>query len=229
MPEYVVPPPAPFAIPVTDDAALFAVRRIFCVGRNYEEHAREMGNVPDLEAPFYFTKSVANAVLSGKKVAYAAGTSDYHFEMEFAVALSGPVTREAPMEGVFGYCCALDMTRRDRQQDGKDKRRPWTLGKDVEEGAIFAPLTPKAAFGEIGPQEITLSVNGDARQKARLSDLLHDVPAILRHLSGYYTLGAGDVILTGTPAGVGAVRPHDRLEGRITGLAPLTVTIVPPR
>jgi fumarylpyruvate hydrolase len=120
------------------------------------------------------------------------------------------------------------MTRRDRQQDGKDKRRPWDLGKDFEDSAIIAPLTRAADFGAVAKQRITLTVNGTVKQDARLDQLLHDIPAVIAHLSGYYHLGPGDLIYTGTPAGVGPVAPGDTLRGEIEGLVPLDLTILPP-
>jgi fumarylpyruvate hydrolase len=142
--------------------------------------------------------------------------------MELAVALGAG-------GAVFGYASALDMTRRDLQIRERQKQRPWDLGKDVEGSCIVAPITPAAVFGPVGPQRIRLMQNGAARQDAALSDMIHDVPAILAHLAGYYTLGAGDLILTGTPAGVGPVVPGDRIEGSVDGCAAVVLDILPPR
>jgi fumarylpyruvate hydrolase len=134
-------------------------------------------------------------------------------------------TAQQAQAAVFGYACGLDMTRRDLQAIAKEKRQPWDIGKDVEQSAVVSTITPAAVVGEIGPQRIALSVNGVTRQDARLSDMIHSVPAIVRHLSGYYHLGPGDLIFTGTPAGVGAVGPGDVLEGTIDGLSPVRATI----
>ena len=201
------------------------------MGRNYADHAREMGQEPDLEAPFYFTKTPSALCMTGSTIPYAPGTKDFHYEMELVVALGGPAfrtTREEAEKAVFAYGCGLDMTRRDRQQDGKDKRRPWDLGKDFEDSAVIAPLTRAKDFGAIKNQNITLKVNDIPRQTATLDQLLHDVPAVIAHLSGYYHLGPGDLIYTGTPAGVGPVAVNDRLIGTIDGLDSILLTIGSP-
>lgn len=223
-------PPIP-EIPVNGESDGYAVRRIFCVGRNYADHALEMGHQPDLEAPFYFTKAPAHLCLSGASVPYAPGTQDFHHEMELVVALGAPVfrgDRDTAQAAVYGYAAGLDMTRRDRQRDGKDKRRPWDLGKDFEDAAVIGPITKAGDFGKVAKQEITLIVNGEVRQHARLDQLLHDIPAVIAHLSGYYHLAPGDLIYTGTPAGVGAVQAGDVLEGRIEGLDPVLLTLTDP-
>ncbi|WP_373353108.1 fumarylacetoacetate hydrolase family protein [Pseudoroseicyclus sp. CXY001] len=209
--------PEPVSLAIEGSAERFAVRRIFCVGRNYAAHAAEMGGEVDREAPFYFTKS-AHAVLEGDIMPYPAGTEDLHHEVELVVALG---------EGgaVWGHAVGLDMTRRDLQAAAKDKRRPWDTGKDFEGSAIIGALRP-------GPLpaggRIALDVNGARRQEAPLTDMVWDVPSLLEHLGGLYSLAAGDILMTGTPAGVGAVRPGDRLKASVTGLAPLAVTIGPP-
>lgn len=223
-------PPIP-DIPVIGETQGYPVRRIFCVGRNYEAHAKELGNEVDREAPFYFTKSLTALLMTGQTVPYPSGTDNYHYEMEFALVLGAPLFQAAKsetMQAVYGYACALDMTRRDRQDDAKAKRRPWDLAKDVENAAVVGPITKAAEFGAIDAQRLTLAVNGDRRQDAPLNLMIHDVPAILEHLSCYYHLGPGDVILTGTPAGVGAVGPGDVLHGEIDGLAPIDLTLTDP-
>ncbi|WP_354545801.1 fumarylacetoacetate hydrolase family protein [Roseovarius sp. MBR-78] len=220
--------PAPPLVPVEGTARGYPVRRIFCVGRNYAAHAAEMGNEVDREAPFYFTKSAHALCLSGATIPYPPGTEDCHHEMEFVVALGAPAfrVREAEaMAAVWGYGCGIDLTRRDLQGQAKDKRRPWDLGKDFEDSAIIGALTPRAAFGEIGDQAIRLAVDGRAAQAARLSEMVWSVPEIIAHLSRFYHLGAGDLIYTGTPAGVGPVAPGNVLEGEVDGLSPLRVTI----
>lgn len=223
--------PAPLpAIPVTGETARYPVARIFCVGRNYAAHAAEMGGEVDREAPWYFTKSAQHLVQSGATVPYPPGTENYHHEMELALAIGLPVFRadtDTARKAIFGYGCALDMTRRDRQQDGKDHRRPWDLGKDVEGSAVLAPLTRAATFGAVADQRIHLEVNGETRQDARLGELVWRCEDVVSHLSHYYHLRPGDLILTGTPAGVGPVLPGDRITGGIDGLAPIELTIGP--
>lgn len=216
------------SLPVAGSQARFPVRRIFCVGRNYAAHAAEMGNEVDRAAPFYFTKSPLAVVESGATVAYAPGTADLHHEMEFVVALGRPgfrVAAEAAMALVFGYAAGLDMTRRDLQAAAKARQRPWDLAKDFEDSAVLAPITPAGNFGVIGDQRITLSVNGAPRQEARLSDMVWSVPELIADLSRFYHLAPGDLIFTGTPAGVGAVGAGDRIRGEIDGLAPVHLTL----
>lgn len=228
MTDILFPPPAPVLVPLRDGSGFFPVTRIFCVGRNYADHAREMGHEVDREAPFYFTKSPAHLTLTGATIPYPPGTKDFHHEMEFVVALGAEGFRvpvEKAMDLVFGYGAGLDMTRRDLQGAAKDKRRPWDTGKDFENAAILAPLTRAAEFGLPGPQAITLLLNGEPVQRAHLSEMVWSVPEIVAHLSTLYHLRPGDLIYTGTPAGVGPVKPGDRLHGEIDGLAPVEVTI----
>lgn len=222
-------PPVP-DIPVIGEDQGYPLRRIICVGRNYEAHAKELGNEIDREAPFYFTKSLNALALSGATIPYPPGTDDYHHEMEFAFVMGAPLfraKRDEALAAVYGYACALDMTRRDRQNDAKEKRRPWDLAKDVEGSAVVGPITKAADFGPVAGQQITLDVNGTRRQDATLDLMIHDIGGILEHLSGYYHLAPGDLILTGTPAGVGAVGPGDVLHGEVQGLAPVDLTIGP--
>ncbi len=221
--------PAVPTVPMSGGDAVYAVARVFCVGRNYAAHAAEMGGEVDREAPWYFTKSAFAVAHSGLTLPYPPGTANYHHEMELVVALGAPVFQAGLQEAgdaVFAYGCGLDMTRRDRQQDGKDNRRPWDLGKDVENSAVLAPFTRAAAFSP-DRQRIHLSVNGTARQDATLADMVWSVPEIVSHLSRYYHLGPGDVILTGTPAGVGAVVPGDVITGGIDGLTDISMTVGP--
>ncbi|WP_372573561.1 fumarylacetoacetate hydrolase family protein [Ruegeria jejuensis] len=218
-------------IPVSGDSRGYPVGRIFCVGRNYEAHAAEMGNSVDREAPFYFTKSPANASLSGATVPYPPGTDDYHHEMELALAIGAEVFRgdaDAAQAAIFGYCCALDMTRRDVQIRERQKQRPWDLGKDVESSAVFAPLRRASDWQPHSGSRIHLSVNGEVRQDATLGEMVWSVVEIVQHLSGFYHLRPGDLVLTGTPAGVGPVQPGDRIEGAIDGLDPVQLVIGSP-
>jgi fumarylpyruvate hydrolase len=222
------PLPAPALLPVTGTDAMYPVTRIFCVGRNYAEHAREMGNEVDREAPFYFTKSSAHLAHSGATVPYPPGTSDFQHEMEFVVALGAPAFRlpvEKAMEAVFGYAAGLDMTRRDLQAASKEKRRSWDTGKDFENAAVIGAITPKAAFGTPGPQAITLKVGERLAQSAHLSDMVWSVAEIIAHLSTLYHLGPGDLIMTGTPAGVGPVVAGDVLRGEIEELEAVELVI----
>ncbi len=207
----------------------FPVSRIFCVGRNYADHAAEMGHEVDREAPFYFTKSAHAVMHAGQDMPYPPRTQDLHHEMELVVALGATATnisQERAMDIVFGYGCGLDMTRRDLQAAAKQKRRPWDTGKDFDNAAIIAPLTPKADAGDIGALEIALAVNGETRQRAKLSDMVWSIPEIIADLSQLYTLHPGDLIMTGTPAGVGPVVRGDVLRGTIGDFAPLETTII---
>ncbi len=225
---YCFPVPDVPAVPVVNIGGRYPVRRIFCVGRNYAAHAAEMGFAADREAPFYFTKSASALVLSGAAIPYPPGTANCHHEMEFVVALGAPLFQASPAEAeaaVFGYAAGLDMTRRDLQFAARDKGRPWSFGKDFENSAVIGPITPSARFGAVGEQAIALSVNGEIRQQARLSELIWSVPELLAYLSGYYHLGPGDLLYTGTPAGVGPVRPGDRLLGTVEGLEPVNLEI----
>lgn len=232
MPEATVfPTPAPFVIPVRGNDAGFPVNRIFCVGRNYAAHAAEMGNEVDREAPFYFTKSPQALCLTGQTIPYPPGTKDCHYEMEFVVAIGAPAFRvdsNTAMQAVFGYACGIDLTRRDLQGAAKEKRRPWDLGKDFENAALIAPITPAGDFGTITNQTIRLTHDGATAQEATLQDMVWPVPDLITHLSRFYHLRPGDLIYTGTPAGVGPVHPGSELRGGIDGLDPITVTIGDP-
>ena len=215
-------------IPVNGESEGYPIGRIFCVGRNYAAHAAEMGFEVDREAPFYFTKSPANAVLTGASMPYPPGTENFHHEMELVIAIGKPVFRcskEQGMDAIYGYGCGLDMTRRDLQIASRNKQRPWDLGKDVEDSAVFAPLTKAAEFGAIGQQRIWLDVNGETKQDATLEELIWKVDEIVSDLSKFYHLRPGDVIMTGTPAGVGPVVAGDVITGGVDGLDPIGLTI----
>jgi len=206
---------------------LFPVRRIFCVGRNYAAHAREMGRDPDREPPFFFTKFAETVVESGAEIAYPPNTSNYHYEMELVVALSGPLfnaTVDDVPGAIYGYCTGLDMTRRDRQLEARETGRPWDLGKNFAESAVLGSIVPmsETIFCE---GAITLEVDGQTRQKSDISALIWSVDEILVELSKSYQLAAGDLIFTGTPEGVGAVTPGQKLRGEITGLPPVELRI----
>ena len=198
----------------------YPIHRIFCVGRNYADHAKEMGMQVDREAPIYFTKSPSSFAPSGGKQPYAQGTSDYHYEMELVVALG---------EGgkIFGFACGLDMTRRDLQAKMRERGYPWDVAKNVEASAIIGTITPADGFGPVGSQAITLTQNGAVKQSGRLDDMIWSIPEIISDLSKLYHLRSGDVIFTGTPAGVGPVAIGDHLVGEVEGLEPVVVEFGP--
>ena len=219
--------PAYPTVPTTS-GALYPVHRIFCVGRNYVEHAKEMGVEVDREAPFYFLKDAQAIVATGATIPYPPGTENYHYEMELVMAIGTPVFKAdaaAAKAAIWGYACGLDMTRRDLQLAARAKQRPWDLGKNFEQSAVMSPIVPAAEVGEIGPQRITLSVNGTTKQDAHLSDLVWSAVELVQHLSRYYHLQPGDLIYTGTPAGVGAVVAGDVIEGSIDGLPSIALTL----
>lgn len=228
MSDYLFDAPEVFSLSIKGEDARYPVRRIFCVGRNYAAHAAEMGAEVDREAPWYFTKSVAHAAHSGATQPYPPGTANFHYEMELAIAIGKPVFRASRQDAaaaIYAYGCALDMTRRDRQQDGKDKRRPWDLGKDVEGSAVLARMTKAGEFGKVGNQRIHLEVNGEVRQDATLEELVWSCEEVVEHLSRYYHLAPGDIIMTGTPAGVGPVVAGDRITGGVDGLDPIELAL----
>jgi len=215
-------------MPIRGKAETYPIRRIFCVGRNYEAHAREMGMVVDREAPFYFTKAASHYVPSGATVAYPPGTVDYQYEMELVVAIGKAgfrIPQSESLSHVYGYACGLDMTRRDLQLHAREKRYPWDISKDFEESAVISEIVPTADIGHPSKNKIELKVNGQVKQSSDLTLLIHSVPAIIAHLSGYYHLQPGDLIYTGTPEGVGPVVPGDRIEGMVEGVGTVTLTI----
>ena len=220
-------PPSP-AVPVKGTDLRFPVNRIFCVARNYEAHAREMGMDIDREEPFYFTKSASSIVASGATVPYAPGTNNLHHEMELVVALGKPVfcvTEEDAAEAIFGYACGLDMTRRDLQFKARDKGRPWDLGKNFENSAVISEIVTVSESGHIHAGDIRLSVNGEQRQSGDVSDLIWSVPELIADLSKYYHLQPGDLLYTGTPAGVGPVEPGDLITGSIDQVGKIELSI----
>ena len=184
--DYVFAPPLQPVLAIEGERRLYPVHRIFCVGRNYADHAREMGAEVDREAPFFFTKPASGIVQGGATIAYPPGTRNYHYEMELVVALGAPAYQlpaSGAMATVFGYAAGLDMTRRDLQQEARGKGRPWDFGKAFEQSAVIGRMTRKLAFGEVGDREITLEVNGQRRQQARLSDMIWSVPDLIAYLS----------------------------------------------
>ena len=228
MTDYLFETPKVQSIPVVGEEKTYPVHRIFCVGQNYAAHAAEMGSTADYEAPFYFTKQTHAVIATGSTVPYPPGTENYHYEMELAFTLHMPLFRCTVREAgdaIYSYGCALDMTRRDLQAEAKAKLRPWDLAKDSEHSAVFAAQTKATEFGRVEDQRISLAVNGETKQDSTLSDMIHDCVGILCHLSQFYHLGAGDVILTGTPSGIGPVVAGDKITGKIDGLAQIELTL----
>ncbi len=217
------------SLAVKDSKDRYPVRRIFCVGRNYVEHQKEMGG-DGRETPFFFIKSAHALVPGGGDVHYPPKTANFHYETEMVVAIAKGGRRidaKKANEHVFGYGVGLDMTRRDLQQLGKDHGRPWDFGKDFDEAAPCGTLAPASKIGHPAKGAIWLKVNGKERQKADLSDMIWSVPEQIAFLSEYYTLEPGDIIYSGTPAGVGPVKPGDDLLAGIDGVGELKVKIVP--
>lgn len=217
MAEYVIPPPAQAAIPVAG-GGLFPVRRIYCVGRNYAEHAREMGHDPDREPPFFFTKPADALVTGGEDMPYPPATRDLHHEMELVVALGqggADVAEADAMRLVWGYAAGLDMTRRDLQGEAKKLSRPWDMSKGFDHSAPVGDLVPAAG---VTPGRIELRVNGQVRQSSHLDKLIWSIPETVAYLSRLVRLEPGDLIFTGTPEGVAAVQRGDVLEGSVEGV-----------
>lgn len=228
MTAFVFPPPPIVGVSVRGRAERFPIRRIFCVGRNYEDHAKEMGVAADREAPFYFMKAADHYVASGSNVPYPPGTKSYHHEVELVVAIGKEgfrISEAAALDHVFGYAAGLDMTRRDLQSAAKEKQRPWDIGKNVEQSAVLGEIAPASEIGHPARGRIELRVNGEPRQSGDLSSLIHGVAAVIAHLSQFYHLQPGDLIFTGTPAGVGAVTAGDRLDGSIEGVGTVALQI----
>lgn len=227
---YLWNPPPVYSLPVQGSDARFPIKRIFCVGRNYHAHAVEMGRPVDKATakPFYFTKSPSTLVESGATVPYPAGTSNYHYEMELVVAIGAPGFRVAEANAaqlIYGYAAGLDMTRRDLQLVARERGRPWDLGKDFEQSAVCAEIVPIGNLGVLNSGAINLQVNGESGQSADLSQLIWNIPELIADLSQFYHLEPGDLIFTGTPEGVGAVKSGDRITGHVEHVGDIVLTI----
>ncbi|WP_298962706.1 fumarylacetoacetate hydrolase family protein [uncultured Roseibium sp.] len=223
----VFPAPQPSILPICDSKLGFPVRRVYCVGRNYAAHAVEMGHDPDKEPPFFFQKNPDDLDPSGT-FPYPSLSQDVHHEVELGVMLKsghGSIKPENALQHVYGYAVALDMTRRDLQGAAKEAGRPWEAGKAFERSAPVGRVVPAADCGFLRSGKISLAVNGGIRQDGDLNQMIWKVPEIIAKLSDLFQLGAGDVILTGTPAGVGPVSKGDVLLATIEGLPELTVEI----
>ena len=223
---YAIPFEGPVTLPVAESNQQFPVGRIYCVGRNYAEHAREMGHDPDREPPFFFMKPADAIVLSGATIPYPQMTKDLHHEIEMIVAISkggADIPVEKALDHVFGYGVGLDMTRRDLQGEAQKMGRPWEMGKAFDNSAPCTALKTVAMVGHPAKGAIWLKVNGKVTQEGDLSAMIWNVPETIAYLSKLVTLRAGDIIMSGTPAGVGPVQPGDRLEGHVEGVGDLTV------
>lgn len=228
VPQFVIPAPSVVGLPVAGTNALFPVRRVYCIGRNYAAHAVEMGHDPDREPPFFFQKNPDNLDPSGE-FPYPPRTSDVHHEAEMAVMLQAGGTDipvERALDCVWGYALALDMTRRDLQGQAKKMGRPWEIGKAFERSAPVGPVHPVSEVGHLSEGAITLKVNGELRQEGDLNQMIWKVPEMISYLSEYFELAPGDVILSGTPSGVGPVVRGDVMEIAIDGLGAMTVRVV---
>lgn len=228
-PEYVLAPPSVPSVPVDGDSRRFPVRRIYCVGRNYAEHAREMGHDPDREPPFFFSKPADALLTNGAPLPYPSQTQELHYEAELVVAIGkggSNITSEDARNMIWGYAAGNDFTRRDLQAIAKKAGRPWDMAKGFDHSAVCGALTPASKTGPMTKGAIRLTVDGETRQDGDLSDMIWPVRDVIAHLSGLVTLMPGDLIYTGTPAGVGPVEPGSKVRVEIDGLAPLETRII---
>ncbi len=226
MADFLFEPHAPVTIPIAR-GGLFAVRRVYCVGRNYAEHAAEMGH-DTREPPFFFGKPADAIVVGGADIAYPSQTGDFHHEIELVVAIGkdgSGIDAGRALDHVYGYAAGLDMTRRDLQALAKKAGRPWDMAKGFDQSAPIGTIEPASTIGHPDSGAITLSVNGVERQRGDLADQIWNVPDTIAYLSQFVALKAGDIIMTGTPAGVGAVVRGDVLEGVITGVGTVRTRI----
>lgn len=226
-PSYVVTPPAIASVAVRDSMDRFPVHRVYCVGRNYAAHAREMGH-DDREPPFFFLKNPDDVVEADTPVPYPPLTADLHHEVELVVALASggsDIPVESALSHVYGYAIGLDLTRRDVQAEAKKAARPWATAKAFAHSAPIGAIVPAATIGHPAKGTLTATVNGEARQEGDLADMIWSVPEIIAHLSQWFVLAPGDLIFTGTPAGVGELKRGDVVIGAIEGLGQLEVRI----
>jgi fumarylpyruvate hydrolase len=216
------------AVAINGRADLFPVHRIYCVGRNYADHVREMGGNPKSEPPIFFAKPADAVVPNNARIPYPSRTKNFHHEIELVVAIGkggSNIAAAQALEHVFGYAVGNDLTRRDLQSEAKDNGRPWDTSKGFDRAAVISAITPAAQSGHLRSGRIWLKVNGQMRQQADLSELIWSVPEVIAELSTFFELQPGDLIYTGTPAGVGALKKGDRIEGGIDGLDELVTTI----
>lgn len=224
---YAIDFPAAPMLPVAESNQAYPVGRIYCVGRNYAEHAREMGHDPDREPPFFFMKPADAVVQNGATLPFPQMTKDLHHEIEMVVAIGkggADIPEDKALDHVFGYGVGLDMTRRDLQGEAKKMGRPWEMGKAFDNSAPCTVLKPVAMVGHPAKGAIWLKVNGETKQKGDLSEMIWNVPEMIAYLSRMITLRPGDLVYSGTPAGVGPVKRGDKLEGHVEGVGELTIT-----
>ncbi|HVK81384.1 MAG TPA: fumarylacetoacetate hydrolase family protein [Verrucomicrobiae bacterium] len=224
---YVFQPPPQASVAVLESEARFPVRRIFCVGRNYADHVREMGNDPKSEPPVFFTKPADAVVENGAAIAYAANTANLHYEVELVLAIGvggADISESTALQHVWGYAVGVDLTRRDRQGEAKKAGAPWDVGKAFDNSA---PISAIAQAAPAADARIWLSVNGATKQDAKLNEMIWSVPEIIAHLSRSWTLQPGDLIFTGTPSGVGPIVAGDEVKCGVEGLPELSFKIAP--
>jgi fumarylpyruvate hydrolase len=230
MTEFAITPPATPSLAIFGSSARFPIRRVFCVGRNYATHAREMGSDPDREPPFFFTKPADAVVPAEGALPYPPATQDLHHEIELVVALragGADIPADEALAKVWGYGVGIDLTRRDMQAVAKDAGRPWDMAKGFDASAPCTPLRPVSAFGHPGEDAcIRITVNGETRQDGCLNEMIWPIADIISHLSRLVTLAPGDLIFTGTPGGVGALQPGDRVHGEVAGVDEFDLEIV---
>ncbi|SNX29474.1 fumarylpyruvate hydrolase [Polynucleobacter meluiroseus] len=227
--QYVIDPPERITLPVIGDERRFVVNRVYCVGRNYADHAREMGHDPNREPPFFFMKPANSILADGKDFAYPNLSHDVQHEVEMVIAIGqggANIAPEQALEHVYGYAVGLDMTRRDLQAEAKKMGRPWDTGKAFDQSAPCAAITPASQCGHLTHSAITLLVNGKQLQTGTLDQMIWNVPETIAYLSTLFTLEVGDLIFSGTPAGVGPIVKGDILEAAIDGLATLKTTVI---
>jgi len=230
-PSYLWNPPPVYSLTVRGKKERLPINRLFFVGRNYHAHAAEMGRPVDksVEVPFYFTKSPQTLVESGATVAYPPETRDYHYEMELVVVIGKPGFRIGEADAaklIYGYACGLDMTRRDLQLIAREKGRPWDLGKDVEQSSVVSEIVSMPGM-VLDKGELAMTVNGQPRQKSDIHKLIWSIPELIYDLSKFYHLQPGDLIFTGTPEGVGALQPGDRIDGHVEGIGDIVLHVGP--
>lgn len=226
---FVIPLPAPVLLPIVDSEQTFPVRRVYCVGRNYAAHAIEMGHDPDRELPFFFQKNPDNLIPEGTDFPYPPHSLDVHHEVELVVALKrggSDIALADTLDCIYGYATGIDFTRRDLQAQAKAAGKPWAAAKAFEYSAPVSPLVPADVVGHPTDGVIWLAVNGERRQEGNLNQMIWKVPEIIVELSKLFTLAPGDIVMTGTPSGVGAVSRGDVVSCGIAGVPSLTVTVV---